>query len=183
MKSLTRITMLALLFLLASTAAFADTFTIGELDLNNVIPGSQDEFDLTNLTGPGGPGTQTPLTFATLSLTINGQIIAVSPATLSAGGFETLASNLLAGSITSFSLTGTILEGTAVVNGVTENILQSFSSSYSGSPLDASAGPVSFTITTSGTPVGATPEPATLSLFGSGLCLASWFFRRRSLKA
>ena len=182
MKSLTRITMLALLFLLASTAAFADNFQIGSFDLNNTIPGSQDEFDLTNLTGPGGVGTQSSLTFQNLSLTINGQTIVLSSTSLSAGGFETLASGILVNSITSFSLTGTILEGTAVVNGVTENILQSFSASYSGTALDSSTFP-SFAINTTGTPVGATPEPATLSLFGSGLCLASWFFRRRSLKA
>ena len=183
MKSLTRITMLALLFLLASTAAFADIFTIGSLDLNNVLPGSSDEFDLTNLTGPGGPGTQTPLTFENLSLTINGSIIAISTSTLGDGGFEALAQNLLVNSITSFSLTGTILESTAMVNGVEDNIVQSFSVLYNGPALDASAAPVHFDVNTSGIPVGATPEPASLTLFGSGLVAVSWLFRRRSLKA
>src|SRR5215469_5049819 len=104
MKLLTRVTLLALLFLLASTAAFADTFTIGELDLDNTIPGSSDQFDLTNLTGPGGPGTTTPLTFQNLALTINGTAVTLSSTTLSAGGFATLASNLLVNSITSFHL-------------------------------------------------------------------------------
>lgn len=182
MKLLARTMMLALLFLLASTAAFADTFTIGELDLNNIIPGSQDEFDLTNLTGPGGPGTSTPLTFQNLALTINGTPISLGSTTLSAGGFQTLASNLLVNSISSFMLTGTILEGTALVNGVMETIVQSFSVSYSGGPLDSSAGPISFAITTTGSPLSAIPEPATLTLFGSGLCLLARVCRRRGLK-
>jgi hypothetical protein len=185
MKLLTRVTLLALLFLLASTVAFADTFTIGELDLNNTIPGSADEFDLTNLTGPGGPGTPTPLTFQNLALTINGAPVTLSSTTLAAGGFATLASSLLVNSITSFHLTGTILQGTALVNGVMETIVQSFSVTYSGAALNTgtSGGTIPFTITTTGTPLSGVPEPASLTIFGSGLCLVTWLCRRRILKA
>ena len=64
MKSLTRVTLLILLSLFASTAAFGQIL-VGQLYLDNTSS-SSDEFDLLNATGVGAPsnGTTTALTFS-----------------------------------------------------------------------------------------------------------------------
>lgn len=192
MKPIVRVTLLGLLILLASTAAFADTLTIGSLDLYNVIagPGGQDEFDLTNITGIGAPSssTTTPLTFSGMQLSINGGA-SVPVSSLSAGGFETLASSLLQGSITAFTLQGSLSPTTVFFNGVSEQLNPaSFLVSYSGPALDTSGscatdgtGCPHFDVTATATPVVSTPEPAVLSLFG--FSCVTLLLRRRGAKA
>jgi len=190
MKPFTRVTLLILLFLLASTVAFAQTtITIGELDLYNDIPGpgGQDELDLTNTTGGGS--TIGALTFQNLVLTINGVAISLSSTSLSAGGFLTLDSPILQDSITSFMLTGTLTPSQVLVNGVLETIVTTFTVSYSGPALNTGGtcqtngtGCPQFDVTTTAE-VATVPEPATLTLYGSGLCIVAWLRRRRSLKA
>jgi hypothetical protein len=206
MKPIARCTLLLLLLvlLLASTAAFAQsTILIGQLYLDNTTPGSGgspgvDQFDLLNLTGTaGGQGITTDVTFSNMTLSINGGT-AVSVASLPGSdisplyGFETIASGLADGTITSFVLTGSLSPIQVVVNGITEMIAGTFTVSYSNSesPLTTSGscqssgtGCPEWDIDVTETPVSSVPEPATLTLYGSGLCFVAWLRRRRSLKA
>jgi hypothetical protein len=192
MKPLARVTLLLLLFLFASTAVFGDTILIGSLDLINDVPGpgGVDELDLTNITGTGAPsnGTTTPVTLQNMTLSINGGT-AVSLANLGAGLTEVIASNLAQDSITSFMLTGSLTPSMVLVNGVLEQIITTFTVSYSGPALSTDGscqtngtGCPHFDVTTT-SEVVTVPEPATLTLYGSGLCLVGWLRRRRSLKA
>jgi hypothetical protein len=194
MKPLTRVTLLALLFLFASTASFADTILIGQLYLDNTSsgPGGSDEFDLLNATGTGAPsnGTTTGLTFSGLSLSINGGSAQTIAGTFGAGSFAEILGGLALDSITSFTLTGNISPTEVLFNGVMEMISGTFTVSYSGEALNTAgscqtsgSGCPEFDIDVTGTPVSTVPEPATLTLYGSGLCFVAWLRRRRSLKA
>jgi len=194
MKPLTRVTLLAVLFLFASTGVFADTILVGQLYLDNYASGAagSDEFDLLNATGTGAPsnGTTTGLTFSGLTLSINGGSAQSIAGTFGAGSFTELLGGLALDSITSFTLSGNLSPTEVLFNGVMEIISGTFSVSYSGTALNTAGscqtnltGCPEFDIDVTGTPVSTVPEPATLTLYGSGLCFVAWLRRRRSLKA
>lgn len=171
--------LLLLAFLVASTAAWADTVVVGTLDLFN--NGTLDTLQLTNTTGQTPAPTNTvadALTFSNLSLTINGHSVSFDttqePVTAPYGTLD-FGDLFAPGSINSLALTGNWSGPTTVtVNGVQETLLPGFSASYSGPGLAEGA---SINVLAQTQPTVSAPEPAVMSLFG----FAAWFLRRRRI--
>jgi hypothetical protein len=173
-----------LLFVLASTGAWAGTVLVGSLDLLPTNPGVTDSLTLTNLTGAGAPYTDQGLTLTDIQLTVNNTVQSFSDLpSLSSESSDTPYS-----SITSLDLTGTLNDSATpllvTVNGQKEEIGPTFSIvSYSGSALDTAG---ACTATGSGCPhydvfanATAVPEPAELALLGTSVSLL-WIRRRKA---
>ena len=184
MKPIARCTfILLLLFVLASTAARADSVVVGSLDLLNTIQGPDgvDTLLLTNVTGSGATNsTLESLTFSVVDLTING-VDQTGNLQVDAPGYLYELDDLAQDSITSFDLTASLGSSPLLVtvNGQQEMIYPTISLSYSGSVLDTNSNPdVQFDIDAT-----TTPEPSTFGLFGTGLVLLGvilWSRRRRA---
>ena len=182
MKPIARCTFfLLLLFVLASTAARADSVVVGSLDLLNTIQGPDgvDTLLLTNVTGSGATNsTLESLTFSVVDLTING-VDQTGNLQVDAPGYLYELDDLAQDSITSFDLTASLGSSPLLVtvNGQQEMIYPTISLSYSGPVLDTNSNPdVQFDIDAT-----TTPEPSTFGLFGTGLVLLGvilWSRRR-----
>jgi len=176
---------LLLLFVLASTAARADSVVVGSLDLINTIPGPNgvDTLFLTNVTGSGALNTSLEsLTFSDLQLTIDGVDQTGNLTTDLAGVLYEL-DNIPQDSITSFDLTASLGSSPlwVTVNGQQEEIFPTISLSYNGPALDTGSNPdVQFDVDAK-----VVPEPSTIGMCGTGLVLLGLMLRsrRRSGKA
>ena len=178
---------LLLMFVLASTAARADSVVVGSLDLINTIPGPSgvDTLFLTNVTGSGALNTSLEsLTFSDLQLTIDG-IDQTGNLTTDLAGVLYELDNLPQDSITSFDLTASLGSSPlwVTVNGQHEEIFPTISLSYNGPALNTATainGDVQFDVDAK-----VVPEPSTIGMCGTGLVLLGLMLRsrRRSGKA
>ena len=166
--------MLVLVFLLASSASWADTVLVGSLDLFS--NGTADTLQLTNTTGqtPAPANTVAAAeTFSGLSLFVNGSSVSFDttqePVAANGGSLD-FGDSFIPNSITSLMLTGSLNGPTTVtVNGSLVQIGSTLSASYSGPALGDPGHINVFAQTVSA------PEPAVVPLFG----MAVWFLRRR----
>jgi len=196
MKAITRCTpLLLLLFVLASTAVWANTVTVGTLTLLPSTPGTSDTLEVGNYTGLSGalgePTTDQTLNFSGMSATINGStLIAFSPTTVASGNVADSTTTIPFDTITSLSFQGTLGSTNPVsvtVGGVPETLsptlsIVPFPNGYS-TPLDTVPGGTACDINCPEFDIVATsvaaPEPSIVALFGASLC----FLRRRKAKA
>jgi hypothetical protein len=171
---------LALLVLTAfSAVASADSFGVGILSLDPASGGSGDQFDIQNLTGSAALGAPTdftvatPLTFETLSLTLDfadGSSEVLTEANFTADGFGGFNGNdsfdLAGDPITEAILSGTLSPTTVTLtDGSTETLDGTFSATMtdpSGDLMEFDAVEID---ATGGTGTVTAPEP------GSGLLL------------
>jgi hypothetical protein len=172
--------LLLLVFLLASSASWADTVLVGSLDLTSNT--TLDTLALTNITGQGSGAPANTVaeaeTISGLMLTINGSPVSVDttqePVAANGGSID-FGDQFTPNSITSLMLTG-MLNGptTVTVNGSQVQIVpNSVFASYSGPPnLNSVSGPNHIDVFVQ---TASAPEPAVLPLFG----MAVWFLRRR----
>jgi hypothetical protein len=169
--------LLLLIFLLATSASWADTVLVGSLDLFN--NGTADTLQLTNTTGQGASAPANTVanaeTFSGLSLTINGSSVSFDTTqepVAANGGFLDFGDAFAPNSITSLMLGGNLSGPTMVtVNGSQVQIGSTLSASYVGAALGEPAHIDVFAQTVSA------PEPAVIPLFG----MAVWFLRRRPI--
>jgi hypothetical protein len=196
MLRLTQVSLLFLVMVCIVPAASADSIGIGLLSYDS-ISASQDQFDITNLTGTDAFPPDFPITsLLTLSVTdllvdfTSGPSLDLPGAdftSVDAGGdldCTAAACNLFGDSITSATLTGT-LSPTGGLSGLPSpdtGLLANFSTTITPSCVDGTleAGCDAMEIDATGTSGGtsATPEPGALSLVGVGLLLLGTKSRR-----
>jgi hypothetical protein len=174
--------LLALLAAFAFSAiASADDLGVGILSLDPSISGSGDEFDIQNLTGtadlPPDYPVATPLTFDTISLTLNfedGSTETLTASDFTSDGFGGFLGNgsfdLGGDPILSADLTGTLSPTTITLSDGTTETLEG---TYTATMTDPSGGPLeefdaAEIFASTGSAV-TTPEPGTSSLLALGI--------------